>query len=217
MTGYKCLPWCAIKSSSPKTFFSASSVMEAVGVILRLWLWGEGVLSSDIQNQAFIIAYAIENDLFLYSAQWTKIIYFTEKNDVGAHLLCLFCFQTDKRQVWWMTHGCLKKLLTRTILWFPTPELHPVPCNMASPHTSKDILPKKWFFPLKYSYKDNFLVSAGYSLLVQITFAVGINVMPPFHFSWPAITSFLKQSALWVCSIKPCLMSTVDVLEAWVW
>lgn len=155
MTVYKRLPWCAIKASSLKTFFSASSVMEAAGVILRLWLWGEGVLSSDIQNQAFIIAYAIKNDLFLYSAQWTKIIYFTEKKDVGAHLLCLFCFQTDKRQVWWMTHGCLKKLLTRTILWFPTPELHPVPCNMAIPHTSKEKLPyifsKNAFLPQKQS------------------------------------------------------------------
>lgn len=68
--------------------------METAGVILRLWLWGEGLLSSDIQNQAFIIAYAIENDLFLYSAQWTKIIYFTEKNDVGAHLLCSVFRQT---------------------------------------------------------------------------------------------------------------------------
>lgn len=100
-----------------------------------------GTYSSDVQNQAFIMAYAVENDLFLYSAQWTKIIYFTEKNYVGDHLLCLFCFQTDKRQVWWMTHGCLKKLLTRTILWFPTPELHPVSDNMASPHTSKGELP----------------------------------------------------------------------------
>ena len=28
------------------------------------------------------------------------------------------------------------------------------------------------------------------------------------------ITSFLKQSAVQVCSIKSCLMSTVDVLKA---
>lgn len=104
-----------------------------------------GTYSSNIQNQAFITAYAIENDLFLYSAQWTKIIYFTAKNYVGDHLLCLFCFQTDKRQVWWMTHGCHKKLLTRTILLFPTPELHYVSDNTASPHTFKGKLP--YIFP----------------------------------------------------------------------
>jgi len=35
MTLYKCLPWCAITISSLQTFFSASLVMEAAGVILR--------------------------------------------------------------------------------------------------------------------------------------------------------------------------------------
>lgn len=122
---------------------------------------------------------------------------------------------------WWKIHGCFKKLLTRTILWFPTPELHPVSANMAIPLTFKEklpyIFPKKSFSPLKYNDKANFLVSAGNSLLVQITFAVGSNVMLPFEFSWPATTSFLKWSAVWVCSIKPCLMSTVDVLEAEGW
>lgn len=48
---------------------------------------GGGMSSSDIQNQAFVTAYAKANDLFFYSAQWTKIIYFTEENYVEDHVL----------------------------------------------------------------------------------------------------------------------------------
>lgn len=154
MTVYKCLPWHAIKTSSLKIFFSASLAMEAAGV--RQCGFEGGMYSSDIQNQAFITAYAIENDLFLYSAQWTKITYFTAKNCVADHLLCLFCFQTDKKQAWWVTHRCLKKLSTRTILWFPTPELHPVSDNMAIAYTSKVKLPyilPKMLFPLKIRWQ----------------------------------------------------------------